>query len=152
MSTRRGGARVGPAARRAHGSDVRRAALGRVCAKLVVVMGVTWGADVVSWAAGGPHYMWYATDLLNALQGLLIFLVVGCQPHAWAALRRCARGALCCAGARRRRAEGDAAAARSRHVHSSTHLPSCGESLTQTTPAPAAASETAPRAPMETVC
>ncbi|XP_045542743.1 probable G-protein coupled receptor Mth-like 1 [Papilio machaon] len=107
-------------------STSERAALGRVCAKLVVVMGVTWVADVVSWAAGGPAYLWYATDLLNALQGLFIFLVAGCQPHAWAAAKRAA-AALC---ARRGR--------HARHAaHSSSHLPSCGESLTHTTAAPA---------------
>lgn len=115
-----------------------------MCAKLVVVMGVTWSADVVSWAAGGPEYVWYATDLLNALQGVFIFLVVGCQPHAWAALKRAA--AAWCA-----RAPGAGA-------HSSSHLPSCGESLTHTTAAPAPASApapapaAAPRVPMETVC
>ncbi|KAJ0180204.1 hypothetical protein K1T71_003608 [Dendrolimus kikuchii] len=120
--------------------------------ELVVVMGVTWGADVVSWAAGGPDYVWYATDLLNALQGVLIFLVVGCQPHAWAALKRAA--AACCArGAPAERGGG------ARATHSSTHLPSCGESLTHTTAAPAPAAPTAPtaapaaaRIPMETVC
>lgn len=58
-----------------------RATLGRVCLKLVVVMGVTWMADVISWAVGGPHYFWYLTDLINALQGVLIFIVVGCQPQ-----------------------------------------------------------------------
>ncbi|XP_075992929.1 putative G-protein coupled receptor Mth-like 1 [Anticarsia gemmatalis] len=133
-------------------STSERAALGRVCAKLVVVMGVTWGADVVSWAAGGPDYVWYATDLLNALQGVFIFLVVGCQPHAWAALKRCA--AACWA-----RGRGGDAAAGGRATHSSTHLPSCGESLTHTTPAPAAppappapGAAPAPRIPMETVC
>jgi hypothetical protein len=35
-----------------------RAALGRVCLKLVIVMGVTWIVDVVSWVVGGPHYIW----------------------------------------------------------------------------------------------
>lgn len=65
-----------------------RATLRLVCLKLVVVMGVTWVADVVSWAAGGPSSIWYATDLVNALQGVLIFIVVGCQPHVWAAIRR----------------------------------------------------------------
>ncbi|XP_059061240.1 probable G-protein coupled receptor Mth-like 1 [Achroia grisella] len=131
-------------------STSERAALGRVCAKLVVVMGVTWGADVVSWAAGGPDYVWYATDLLNALQGVFIFLVVGCQPHAWAALRRCAAARCCCGGGR----GGGGPAARA--THSSTHLPSCGESLTHTTAAPAAPAAAAPAAPpaipMETVC
>lgn len=112
-------------------------------------MGVTWGADVVSWAAGGPDYVWYATDLLNALQGVFIFLVVGCQPHAWAALKRAA--AACCARG--------GAAGGARATHSSTQLPSCGESLTHTTPAPPAppapaapVAPPAPRIPMETVC
>lgn len=58
-----------------------RAALGRVCLKLVIVMGVTWVADLLSWAVGGPHYMWYVTDIINALQGVLIFIVVACQPQ-----------------------------------------------------------------------
>lgn len=51
-------------------------------------MGVTWVADVVSWAVGGPDYVWYLTDLINALQGVLIFAVVGCQPQVWAAVKR----------------------------------------------------------------
>lgn len=51
--------------------------------KLVVVMGVTWIADVISWGIGGPHYIWYATDIINALQGVLIFIVVGCQPQVY---------------------------------------------------------------------
>lgn len=63
------------------------AALGRVCMKLVIVMGVTWTADVLSWIAevlswgNDGDYFWYATDLINALQGVLIFFVVGCQPQ-----------------------------------------------------------------------
>lgn len=56
--------------------------------KLVIVMGVTWIADVVSWAVGGPHYVWYVTDIINALQGVFIFIVVGCQPQVWSALKR----------------------------------------------------------------
>lgn len=55
--------------------------MGRVCLKLVIVMGVTWVADLLSWAVGGPHYMWYVTDIINALQGVLIFIVVACQPQ-----------------------------------------------------------------------
>lgn len=128
--------------------------MGRVCAKLVVVMGVTWGADVVSWAAGGPDYVWYATDLLNALQGVFIFLVVGCQPHAWAALKRFA--ATCWARSGGAGAGGAAGEGGTRATHSSTQLPSCGESLTNTTaaaPAPSApTAAVAPRVPMETVC
>lgn len=58
-----------------------RAALGRVCMKLVVVMGVTWIMDVISWAVGGPQELWYLPDLINCLQGVFIFIVIGCQPQ-----------------------------------------------------------------------
>ncbi|XP_075220820.1 putative G-protein coupled receptor Mth-like 1 [Lycorma delicatula] len=69
-------------------SNTERATLGRVCIKLVVVMGITWVVDVISWVVGGPHYLWYLTDLINALQGVMIFAVVGCQPQVWAAVKR----------------------------------------------------------------
>lgn len=59
--------------------------LGRICIKLVVVMGVTWLADVLSWAHGvwfnGYSSLWIITDLINALQGVFIFIVIGCQPQ-----------------------------------------------------------------------
>ncbi|XP_071442971.1 probable G-protein coupled receptor Mth-like 1 [Hetaerina americana] len=71
-----------------HGDGADRATLSRVCLKLVVVMGVTWIADIISWAVGGPAHAWYITDLINGLQGVFIFVVVGCQPQVWAALRR----------------------------------------------------------------
>ncbi|XP_044249734.1 probable G-protein coupled receptor Mth-like 1 [Drosophila takahashii] len=69
-------------------SSSEKSALGRVCLKLVVVMGVTWIADILSWAVGGPHGVWFFTDLINALQGVFIFIVVGCQPQVWTACRR----------------------------------------------------------------
>ncbi|XP_067008742.2 probable G-protein coupled receptor Mth-like 1 [Anabrus simplex] len=69
-------------------SSTERTTLGRICLKLVVVMGLTWIADVISWAVGGPNYLWYFTDLINALQGVFIFAVVGCQPQVWAAVNR----------------------------------------------------------------
>lgn len=62
-------------------STTERATLGRVCLKLVVVMGITWIADVVSWAIGGPQFLWYITDIVNALQGVFIFCVVASQPQ-----------------------------------------------------------------------
>lgn len=43
--------------------------------KLFIVMGVNWGMEVISWAVGGPKYLWYITDLGNTLQGLLIFVI-----------------------------------------------------------------------------
>ncbi|XP_016971867.1 probable G-protein coupled receptor Mth-like 1 [Drosophila rhopaloa] len=69
-------------------SSTEKSALGRVCLKLVVVMGVTWIADILSWLVGGPHGAWFFTDLINALQGVFIFIVVGCQPQVWTACRR----------------------------------------------------------------
>lgn len=53
----------------------------------VIVMGITWVADVLSWIAevlswgNDDDYFWYAMDLINALQGVFIFIVVGCQPQ-----------------------------------------------------------------------
>lgn len=62
-----------------------RAALGRVCIKLVVVMGITWILDVLSWIHttldGDRHAFWIVSDLINALHGVFIFMVVGCQPQ-----------------------------------------------------------------------
>ncbi|XP_034475413.1 probable G-protein coupled receptor Mth-like 1 [Drosophila innubila] len=72
-------------------STSEKSALGRVCLKLVVVMGVTWIWDIISWLVGGPHDAWLVTDLINALQGVFIFIVVGCQPQVWTACKR-----ICC--------------------------------------------------------
>lgn len=53
--------------------------------KLVVVMGITWITDVISWVHvtfyGDRHAFWIVPDLINALHGVFIFIVVGCQPQ-----------------------------------------------------------------------
>lgn len=53
--------------------------------KLVVVMGITWITDVISWIHvtlyGDRHAFWIVPDLINALHGVFIFIVVGCQPQ-----------------------------------------------------------------------
>ncbi|XP_034230966.1 probable G-protein coupled receptor Mth-like 1 [Thrips palmi] len=105
-----------------------RATLRRVCLKLVVVMGVTWVVDVVSWVAGGPKEVWYAVDAVNALQGVLIFAVVGCQPHVWTAVKRL----WCLRESRWSRSE---ASRRALHLSSTSQgPPSMGpDSLTTTT-------------------
>lgn len=102
--------------------------------KLVVVMGVTWVADVVSWAVGGPQYIWYFTDLINAFQGVLIFAVVGCQPQVRAALKRiCNRNPRTNAG---RQGNG---------LSTTSHgMPSMGDSVIQ--------NPSTKTAPLETIC
>ncbi|XP_063907653.1 probable G-protein coupled receptor Mth-like 1 [Zophobas morio] len=103
-------------------STSERAALGRVCMKLVVVMGVSWIADVLSWAVGGPQELWYLTDLINCLQGLFIFIVVGCQPQVLSAAKR-----LWCS--RMHRANGTAGTT-NHQSYSSQGLPSMGDTVT----------------------
>ncbi|XP_051159125.1 probable G-protein coupled receptor Mth-like 1 [Leptopilina boulardi] len=115
-------------------STTERAALGRVCMKLVVVMGVTWILDVVSWAAGGPNYVWYVPDVINAFQGVFIFIVVGCQPQVRAAVKRiCSRNPRTSAG---RQGNG---------LSTTSHgMPSMGDSVTQ--------NPSTKTAPLETIC
>ncbi|KMR04455.1 putative g-protein coupled receptor mth-like 1-like protein [Lasius niger] len=115
-------------------STTERATLGRICMKLVIVMGVTWVADVVSWAVGGPQYIWYFTDLINAFQGVLIFAAVGCQPQVRAALKRLfSRNPQTNAG---RQGNG--------HSTTSHGMPSMGDSVTQ--------NPSTKTAPLETIC
>ncbi|KAL0109423.1 hypothetical protein PUN28_014472 [Cardiocondyla obscurior] len=115
-------------------STTERATLGRICMKLVIVMGITWVADVVSWAVGGPQYIWYFTDLINAFQGVLIFAVVGCQPQVRAALKRFfSRNPQTNAG---RQGNG--------HSTTSHGMPSMGDSVTQ--------NPSTKTAPLETIC
>ncbi|KAG8239843.1 hypothetical protein J437_LFUL014825 [Ladona fulva] len=47
--------------------------------KLLIVMGVNWIMEVVSWAIGGPDYLWYITDIGNTLQGIFIFVIFVCM-------------------------------------------------------------------------
>uniref|UniRef100_A0A182P7F7 G-protein coupled receptors family 2 profile 2 domain-containing protein n=1 Tax=Anopheles epiroticus TaxID=199890 RepID=A0A182P7F7_9DIPT len=121
-----------------------RAALGRVCLKLVVVMGVTWVADVISWAVGGPNYIWIVTDLINALQGVFIFIVVGCQPQVWAAMKRLWNSKT--GRSFTNTTHGP------QHSSSSHGLPSMGESITNNTCTNNTTTTTSNRVPMETVC
>ena len=44
--------------------------------KLILVMGVTWIFEVLSYADGSKTNFWIPTDILNALQGLVIFLLL----------------------------------------------------------------------------
>uniref|UniRef100_A0A182YFZ8 G-protein coupled receptors family 2 profile 2 domain-containing protein n=1 Tax=Anopheles stephensi TaxID=30069 RepID=A0A182YFZ8_ANOST len=118
--------------------------MGRVCLKLVVVMGVTWVADVISWAVGGPNYIWIVTDLINALQGVFIFIVVGCQPQVWAAMKRLWNSKT--GRSFTNTTHGP------QHSSSSHGLPSMGESITNNTCTNNTTTTTSNRVPMETVC
>ncbi|XP_024936116.1 G-protein coupled receptor Mth2 isoform X2 [Cephus cinctus] len=45
--------------------------------KLFIVMGVTWIFEVMSFASGAEtYYYWIVTDILNSLQGVLIFILL----------------------------------------------------------------------------
>lgn len=44
--------------------------------KLILVMGITWIFEVVSYAEGSKNSIWIPTDILNALQGFIIFLLL----------------------------------------------------------------------------
>ncbi|XP_055589009.1 probable G-protein coupled receptor Mth-like 1 [Uranotaenia lowii] len=130
-------------------STTERAALGRVCMKLVVVMGVTWVADVASWVFGGPDYIWLVTDLINALQGVFIFIVVGCQPQVWSAMKRLWNSKT--GRSFTNTTHGP------QHSSSSHGLPSMGESITNNTctnntTTTTNSQTTTTRVPMETVC
>ncbi|GAB6030803.1 hypothetical protein CHUAL_007650 [Chamberlinius hualienensis] len=62
----------------------------RVCVKLFVVMGIFWFAEVISWhfSYETDEAVWYVTDLINALQGLAIFLVYVCKRSTWKMLKK----------------------------------------------------------------
>lgn len=50
--------------------------------KLFIVMGVNWLAEIISWAVESEvtsKSLWYVTDIGNALQGVLIFLIFVCK-------------------------------------------------------------------------
>ncbi|PSN56483.1 hypothetical protein C0J52_08438, partial [Blattella germanica] len=53
----------------------------RMCLTLFGVMGINWVMEVVSWFAGGPDYIWYVTDVINTLQGIIIFCIFVLEPR-----------------------------------------------------------------------
>lgn len=44
-----------------------------VCLALFFLMGLNWMMELISWGVGGDPFAWTAFDLVNALQGVLIF-------------------------------------------------------------------------------
>ncbi|KYQ54879.1 G-protein coupled receptor Mth2 [Trachymyrmex zeteki] len=51
--------------------------------KLFVVMGITWVLEIMSWIDIGANivsqFIWYPADIINALQGLTIFIIFVCR-------------------------------------------------------------------------
>lgn len=107
--------------------------------KLVVVMGVTWIADVISWAVGGPQEAWYLTDFINCLQGVLIFIVVGCRPQVLSAVKKWW-------SSRKQHTTGTVGTT-NHHSSSSQGLPSMGDTITNNS-----ISNTTKSVPLETSC
>jgi G protein-coupled receptor Mth (Methuselah protein) len=52
-----------------------------MCLTLFGMMGINWVMEFVSWAAGGPDYIWYVTDVINTLQGVIIFCIFVLEPR-----------------------------------------------------------------------
>ncbi|XP_057657247.1 probable G-protein coupled receptor Mth-like 1 [Diorhabda carinulata] len=123
-------------------STTERAALGRVCLKLVVVMGVTWIADLISFAAGGPQEIWYVTDIVNSIHGVFIFIVVGCQPQVLSAVKR-----FWCM---RKHRQNGTAGTTNHHSTSSQGPQSMGDTLTNTNSV--LTNGTTKTVPLETSC
>lgn len=46
-----------------------------VCLGLFFLMGLNWAMELISWWAGGDPLAWSAFDLINALQGVLVFAI-----------------------------------------------------------------------------
>ena len=44
-----------------------------VCIGLFFLMGMNWAMEIISWWLGGDPLAWSAFDLVNALQGVIVF-------------------------------------------------------------------------------
>ena len=66
--------------------------------KLFIVMGITWVLEILAWVIGTnilPKYIWYLADIINALQGLIIFVVFVCRRKIKEMLLKQFRGKTC---------------------------------------------------------
>lgn len=48
--------------------------------RLFIVMGVTWTMEAVSWIISPNGWYFYVTDLANAIQGVVIFVLFVMKP------------------------------------------------------------------------
>lgn len=56
--------------------------------KLMMVFGINWSMEILSWAISGPAWLWYVTDMFNALYGVLIFFIFVCKANVWKLVRK----------------------------------------------------------------
>ncbi|KAK7869811.1 hypothetical protein R5R35_008034 [Gryllus longicercus] len=53
----------------------------RMCLVLFLAMGISWIMEIISWAVGGPPFVWAVTDAFNVLQGVVIFIIFVMEPR-----------------------------------------------------------------------
>lgn len=56
--------------------------------KIFFQVGILYVMEVISWFVGGPEAIWYITDAMNSLRGLLIFVIFCCKPKVWKGIQR----------------------------------------------------------------
>lgn len=54
---------------------------------LFFLMGVSWSAEVVSFAVGGSVYVWLPFDVLNVFTAAFMFAIFACKPSIWKLLK-----------------------------------------------------------------
>lgn len=69
--------------------------------KLCIVMGVSWIMEVMSLIfTSTPYYIWLFSDMINGLQGVIIFVIFVCKRKIIRLLMKrfgCKENSLCCA-------------------------------------------------------
>lgn len=50
---------------------------------LFIVMGVSWTAEVISFAIEGSVYKWFIADITNSMTGVFIFFIFIYKPRIW---------------------------------------------------------------------
>lgn len=55
---------------------------------MFVLMGLTWGTEVIGWFVGGPAVVWYLPDLINFLRALFLFFIFVGKKSVLSALKQ----------------------------------------------------------------
>lgn len=59
----------------------------RVIFSLLIVTGVSWITEVISFAVAGSALLWIFTDILNILTGVFVFVIFVMKPKIWQLLK-----------------------------------------------------------------